>query len=722
MTQKNLLSRRNFLRASALSSLGLVIGATFGCSSEMPPLAKSGQSFDYLNSAWLHLKTNGDIEFNVPRVEMGQGVMTALSMLIAEEMDADISHIKPAQGGYHPAFEHPTYTIQITGGSSSVKVHWDQLREIGAAARAMLVSAAAARMAQPVDSFTTRDSIVHHTSGRTFTYGELANDAARQSPPNNTLPKSPDQWRVIGHPVKRLDTGPKITGKPIYGVDVDVAGMLHATLKLSPVHGGRVKSCDKDAAMALPGVKAVVDIPHGVVVVADNYWRALKGCDTLDIQWDDGPNADTDSAGIIRMMAAATNDMSAPDPIKDRQMLDMVYEAPFLDHAPLEPMNCTAHVRPDGCEIWVPTQNPNATMIAAREVTGLDEDQIRINVTHLGGGFGRRLEADYVYPALIASRAVGKPVKLIYSREEDMRHGFYRAAKRVRFQIALDQDGFPADWRVKLASPSNFQRGLDANLPAISWFPVQSVFGDFSHLAGFSTSFTENNPFPYEVGNLEARSEIIDHGIPTGSHRSVQHSFSGFAKECAVDECARAAGQDPIAYRKRMLTKDPRYTGVLDLVAEKASWGAPRQGHHQGVALHRSFDTYVAQVAEISVQDGKLTIHRIVCAVDCGLVVNPAIAESQMTGAVLWGLEAALRTEITIEGGRTVQGNFDEYVPLTLAEAPPVEVHFVRSTMPPSGLGEPGTPPVAAALINAIFAATGTRHRTLPLEKHGIEI
>lgn len=715
------MNRRAFLQLGTAGAAGLLIG----CSIRSGEIATLGQGAvdDGNEMAWLHVTEDGTIHFVVPAAEMGQGVQTALTMLVAEEMDADWSAITTRLAPYDPAFNNPQYSIQLTGGSSSVAAFWDKLRELGAAARQMMVEAAASRLDAPTGEFTTSESTVTHVGGDSFTYGELAREAGKLPPPSNPRLKSPAEFKLIGKSLPRVDTPDKVSGKPIYGIDITLPDMLYAAVAQVPVFGGQVTSYDEDTALAMPGVEAVVPISNGVAVVADSYWQAQKGLAALSIVFDGGGNERQNSAEFSARMRASVARMNTPQADESGQLLDLEYEAPFLAHQPLEPMNCTAHVTPTSCRIWVPTQNHHAAAIAASNVTGIPRNRIEITTTHIGGGFGRRLEIDYVHQAVTIAKAVGKPVQMVWSREEDMQHDFYRPAKCARFRIALDKDGYPTDWRVKLASPSSFQRTLDASLPELSWLPVADIIGDVSIMAGLDKSFKQSNPFPYQVGRLESDYEIMDFHVPVGSHRSVQHSFSGFCKEAAIDECAHAAGQDPLMYRHSLLKDEPRYTAVMDLAAKKAGWGKAPAGRFHGLAVHRSFKTYVAEIAEISIENGTdLKIHKIVCAVDCGLVVNPAIAESQVQGGVLWGLESAFYGEITIEDGRVAQSNFDDYALLYLSEAPPVEVYFVDSSEDPTGLGEPSTPPVAAALTNAIFAATGRRIRKLPITNHGFTI
>lgn len=715
------LSRRRFLQLGAAASTGLLIG----CGSEIDSIATwSGEADPQaFRNAWLHISSEGEIIFVVPSTEMGQGVQTSLTQLIAEELDADWNTIQTTLAPRDPAFDNPAYSVQVTGGSSSISSYWEKLRVLGASARGMLVAAAAAEWGVPAAECRTENARVTHANDKSASYGELAASAAKLDPPSDPPLKNPAGYRLIGKPLRRLDTEAKISGQPIYGIDVVLPDMLHATVAQSPVFGGQVARFDEKAAMASPGVKKVVRIPGGIAVVAESFWRAKKGLEALAVEWHEGPSARQSSAGYTRAMKASLKEMGERSFDGAAQNLDVEYQTSLLAHQPLEPMNCTAHVTADFCKVWAPTQNLHSAMVAARAVSGLEDDRIEVNATHVGGGFGRRLENDFVYQALIIAQSVGQPVKLLWTREEDMQHDFYRPMSRVRFQVGLGEDGMPVGWHSKVAEPSHFERGIDVNFPAFSWIPVEAIVGDINMGAGLSQSFVEGNPFPYAIDDVDLDTDIMEFAVPNGSHRSVQHSLSGFCKEAMMDECAHAAGEDPMAYRRKLLAEEPRFLGVMNLAAEKSVWGSPPPGRFQGLAVHKSFGTWVAEVAEISVENGTdIRIHRIVCAVDCGVVVNPSIAESQVRGAVYWGLEGAFFGEITIEGGRTPQSNFHDYRVLHMAEAPPVEVHFVKSSAPPSGLGEPGTPPLAAALTNAIFAATGKRIRELPIVNQGFTL
>ncbi len=716
------LNRRDLLKISAIGSVGLLIG----CKTTLKPIASSDtgkQVYGIDVKAWLHIAPDGVITYQVPSSEMGQGVMTALTMIVAEELDADWDKMNPQFAPHDSAFGTAPLGVRLTGGSSTIKNYWEPMRKLGASARGILIEAAAEKWGVPPIQCRTESGYVIHSSGNRLSYGELSEAASKISPESDPPLKNPKDFKIIGHPIARKDTPLKVNGQAQYGVDVQLDNLLIATLTLSPVFGGKVKSYNEKAALSSKGVEAVVPIPGGLVVVADSYWNASKGIQALEVQWDEGEHAEMSSDSINQQLTAALNKMEKAQFPQATKTLDLEYSAQFLSHSPLEPMNCTAHVTENSCELWVPTQNFNITAILASRITGVPQDQIKINLTFLGGGFGRRLEGDFVEYAVHVAKAVKKPVKLIWSREEDMQHDFYRSGNRARFQVGLDQSGLPKHWNSQLASPYFMERTIDENIPSIAWFPYTKLFGDPSVGNGMSQSMLDPNPFPYLIDDFNLDIELIDLPVPMGSHRSVMHSYTGFYKESVVDEAAHAAGQDPYEYRRKLLKEEPRYLGVLDLAAEKAGWGHQPPGHFQGISVHKSFNTYVAEVAELSVSsEGQVTIHKITAAVDCGVVVNPEIVKAQIEGGIFWSLSSTFTEEITFKNGRTEQSNFHDYRTLRTKDAPPVEVYIVPSGEPISGVGEPGVPPLPPAITNAIFAATGKRVRNLPLSKEGFFI
>ena len=649
----------------------------------------------------------------VDRSEMGQGVTTSLPMLLAEELEADWSKIRIDFAPADKAYINPMFGMQGTGGSTSVRAAYTPLRKAGAAAREMLVAAAGETWG--VDKSECRaeqGAVLHAASGRRLTYGKLAVKAATMPLPHDVPLKDPKDWKILGTRVRRLDTPPKVDGSAEFGIDVKRPGLLVAVIARSPVFGGKVKSFDATKAKAVPGVRHVVEISSGVAVVADGYWPAKKGRDALEITWDEGPNAGVSSASISQLFAqraeqpgAVARHDGAPDaalpaaPTK----LDAVYELPFLAHATMEPMNCTAHVRADGVDIWAPTQFQTGAQGLGAGIGGVPPEKVKVHTTYLGGGFGRRFELDFLREALETSKAAGAPVKVVWSREDDMRNAQYRPACRHALRAGLDAAGQPVAWTHRIAAPSIMAR----------------VFPDTVKNGLDGEAVEGGVGMPYTIPNVHVDYVLTDTGIPVGFWRSVNNSFNAFVVESFIDELAQAAKKDPYEYRRDLLGKAPRHLAVLNLAASKAGWGTPLPtGRGRGIAVYKAFETYVAQVAEVSVDsDGAPHVHRVVCAVDCGPVVNPDIVEAQMQSAIVYGLTAALWGEITIDRGRVQQGNFNDYRMLRLAEMPQVEVHIVSSTDSQGGVGEPGTPPIAPAVCNAIFALTGKRVRKLPIGK-----
>src|SRR5881409_2894209 len=649
----------------------------------------------------------------VDRSEMGQGVATSLPMLLAEELEADWSKIKIEFAPADKAYTNPMFGMQGTGGSTSVRAAFTPLRKAGAAARELLVAAAAQTWnVDKAECRAEKGAVIHTRSKRRLTYGKLAAKAAALPLPHDVPLKDPKDWRILGTRVRRLDTPPKVDGSAEFGIDVKRPGLLVAVIARSPVFGGKVKSFDATKAKAVPGVRHVVEISSGVAVVADGYWPAKKGRDALEITWDEGPNAGVSSASISQLFAqraeqpgAVARHDGAPDaalpaaPTK----LDAAYDLPFLAHATMEPMNCTAHVRADGVDIWAPTQFQTGAQGLGAKIGGVTPDKVRVHTTYLGGGFGRRFELDFMQEALETSKAVKAPVKVVWSREDDIQNAQYRPACYHQMRAGLDAAGQPAAWTQRIVAPSIMAR----------------VFPDTVKNGLDGEAVEGAMEMPYTTPNVHVDYVLTDTGIPVGFWRSVNNSFNAFVVESFIDELAHAAKKDPYEYRRDLLGKAPRHLAVLNLAASKAGWGTPLPtGRARGIAVYKAFETYVAQVAEVSVDsDGAPHVHRVVCAVDCGPVVNPDTVEAQMQSAIVYGLTAALWGEITIDRGRVQQGNFNDYRMLRLAEMPQVEVHIVSSTDSQGGVGEPGTPPIAPAVCNAIFALTGKRVRKLPIGK-----
>jgi len=718
MTATGQVSRRDFLKAGAAAGAGLTLAVYLpGCSRDGAVAAAAVATPTFLPNAWLRIGPDGWVTVVVDRSEMGQGVDTALPMLVAEELDADWKRVRVEHAPPGKEYANPMFGIQGTGGSTSVRAAFKPLREAGAKARAMLVAAAAAEWGVDAGGLRTEKGQVIGAGGKKLSYGALADKAATLPVPETVALKDPKDWKLIGTSVGRLDLEAKVTGRAGFGIDATAPGMLTALVARPPVFGGKVKSFDATAAKAVPGVKDVVQISSGVAVVAAGYWEAKKGRDALKVVWDDGELATTSSESIRarfvslagRPGVTARNDGNAAGALANgAKKIEAIYEVPYLAHACMEPMNCAAHVRTDGVTIWAPTQwqygGGLGTQGIAAKLTGIPEDKIEVHTTYLGGGFGRRFELDFVIDAVETSKATGTPVKVIYTREDDIQHDFYRPATYNKLAAALDEAGAPVAWTHKIVGPSIFAR-------------FEALFGPLPK--GIDGSSVEAAvEMPYLVPNVKVDWVRADVGIPVGFWRSVGNSQNAFIVESFVDELAHAAGKDPFEFRRGLLEKHPRHKAVLELAAEKSGWGQPLPaGRARGIALQESFASYVAEVAEVSVSpEGKVKVHRVVCAVDCGTVVNPDIVVAQMESAIVFGISAALSGEITIKDGRVVQANFNDYPVLRMNEMPVVEVHLVKSTEPPGGVGEPGTPPAAPAVCNAVFAATGKRIRKLPIK------
>ena len=695
------MERRAFLQTAGTVGAGLVIGF------RIPE-----QDASFAPNAWLRIGPDDSVLVVVDRSEMGQGVATALPMLLAEELEADWTKVQIEFAPAGAAYVNPLFGLQGTGGSTSVRAAWTPLRKAGAAARELLITAAAQRwVVKREECHAERGAVVHAKSKRRLRYGQLVARASTLPVPADVPLKDRKDWHIAGKPTHRLDTPVKVNGRAKFGIDVWVPGMRVAVVARSPVFGGKVKSFDATAARAIEGVRDVVQISSGIAVVATGYWPATQGRDALKVEWDEGPVASVSSASISQLFAQRAGQAGAvarhdgdPDGglAGAARTIDADYELPFLAHATMEPMNCTAHVRPDGVDIWAPTQFQTGAQGIGAQIGGVPPEKVQVHTTYLGGGFGRRFELDFIQEALETSKAAGGvPVKVIWSREDDIRNAQYRPANFHRMRAGLGADGRPVAWTHRIVAPSimarvfpnNVQNGLDG----------EAVEGGVA--------------MPYAVPNVHVDYVLTDTGIPVGFWRSVNNSYNAFAVETFIDELAAAAQVDPFEYRRGLLANAPRPRGALELAAAKAGWGTPPPaGRSRGIAVHKSFESYVAQVAEVSVSPtGDVRVHRVVCAVDCGMYVNPDTIEAQMQSAIVFGLTAALKGAITIDKGRVQQGNFNDYEMLRLAEMPVVEVYIVPSTEAPGGVGEPGTPPIAPAVCNAIFAATGKRLRKLPI-------
>jgi len=717
--------RREFLGRSAATGAALTLGVTFaGCKTEALPDA-GGASF--APDAWIRIESDGSVRVMVDRSEMGQGVSTALPMLVAEELDADWERVRfefaPANGAYR----NPLSFGQVTGGSTSVMAAWTPLRTAGARARAMLVTAAAAAWGvDPAECRTANGEVLHQPSGRRLGYGELAARAALLPVPELVALKSPADFRLIGKAVPRIDSLALVSGAVRYGIDSGPEGVRTALIARCPVFGGKLRRFDGSRARAIPGVRAVVAVESGVAVVADGYWAAFKGREALDVEWDEGVLAalSTDAIGA-RLRDAAKDTGRTANAIGNAEreleraarVLEAEYDLPFLAHACMEPMNCTAHARADGVDVWVPTQAQmmprvfgGGTRGVAAKAAGVSVERVRVHTTNLGGGFGRRSEMDFVREAVQVSRATGMAVRVVWSREDDIRHDFYRPVTHHRIRAGLDAAGKPVAWDHHIVSPSIIGRFIPGFIP--DW--VAGLAGPMK--GGIDPSAVEGaRDLPYAVGATRVRWTRVDLGVPVGFWRSVGHTHTAFVVETFIDELAAASGQDPVAFRRSLLPEGSRHRRVLDSAAEQSGWGSPLpDGVARGIAVHQSFGSWCAQVAEVSVEAGEVRVRRVVAAFDCGTVVNPDIVTAQVEGGIAFGLSAALHGRITVEQGSVVQGNFHDFRVLRMNEMPTVEVHLVPSGDAPGGVGEPGTPPIAPAVANALAALTGKRHRSLP--------
>jgi isoquinoline 1-oxidoreductase subunit beta len=710
-------SRRNFLRSSAVAGGALVIGFMVPGANRFA-LAQgeaAAAAAPFVPNAFLRIAADDSITVLLAHSEMGQGIWTALPMLIAEELDADWSTIRVEHAPAAQEYAHPLFGMMATGGSTSTAVEFDRYRQAGAAARAMLLQAAAQTFGVPASAVTIANGVA--TAGtQSARFGELADAASKLKVPDpkSLKLKEAKDWSVIGKPTRRLDTPEKITGRAQFGLDVRFEGLLTALVARSPVFGGSVKSFDATAAKAVPGVRHVVQVPSGVAVVADHFWAAKLGRDALVIDWDRGPNAGLDSAALLEQFrtAAATDGPIASQAGdvaaalgRATKTIDVEYVVPYLAHAPMEPLNCTVKIDADGCEIWTGTQFQQMEQGAAAKITGLTLDKVKVHTTFLGGGFGRRATptSDWVSEAVEVAKAAGAPVKTVWTREDDVRGGYYRPMYVQQAKVGLDADGMPIAWQHVLVGQSIMSGTMMEAMMVKDGVDGTSVEG------------VADSPYIKAVADHRVTLHSPKTGIPVLWWRSVGHSYNGFVMESLVDELAHAAGKDPLEYRRVLLKDHARQLETMNLAAEKAGWGTPApEGRARGLAVHESFGSVVAQVAEVSVENGTIRVHRVVCAVQCGTAVNPQTIAAQLESGVAFGLGAALHGAITFRNGEVQQSNYHDYPVLRLGEMPQVEVHIVPSTAPPSGVGEPGLPPIAPAVANALFALTGKRLRTLP--------
>jgi isoquinoline 1-oxidoreductase beta subunit len=712
---------------------------------------------DVALNGWIKIAKDGSVVLAMPRSEMGQGVHTALAMLVAEELDVPMNRVRLEPAGadsiygnvamlmaslpFHPLDsegEHKPLKIKMsewivgkivrelginaTGGSSTITDLWDPLRLAAATARASLLQAAALSWQVPANEITVVNGVMQHASGKSAHYGDMS-AAAAGSTPKGVQPKAQQNWQLIGRSTPRSDIPAKVTGQAPFGMDIRLPGLLFAAVRMCPMLGGSFDAMNTQAALALPGVTQVVRLDAwgggtaGFAAIGKTTWQARQAVQAVQVQWQAPKTGVLDTAQIQAALLNSLNtesgftfhEQGVPTQAEKAaaKRIDALYQAPYLAHATMEPMNCTAQVKDGRVEIWVPTQVPQMARAMAAKVAGVKEDQVTVHVTLLGGGFGRRLEVDFVGQAVqVAMACAGAPVQLSWSREEDTTHDFYRPMHLAKFQASLDAQGTVTSLRIKSAGDAITPRWLARTMPALSG-PVDMP--DKTTAEGLFD-------LPYGFASQHMSHVATQSGVPVGFWRSVGHSHNAFFSESFMDELAAASQQDPLAFRLGWLKEAPRYAAVLKLAADKASWGqALPAGHAQGLALHKSFGSIVAQVAEVSVTNGEIKVHRVVCAIDCGTVVNPDTVAQQMESSVIYGLSAALFGQINIVGGVVQQSNFPSYPMVTLSQAPRVETHIVPSTRHPAGVGEPAVPPLAPAVANALFALTGKRQRALPL-------
>ncbi|HSY88983.1 MAG TPA: xanthine dehydrogenase family protein molybdopterin-binding subunit [Verrucomicrobiae bacterium] len=708
-------SRRGFIKVSAAAGGGLLL--SIGLPAFTGEAAAATAVF--APDAFIRIDADGKVTMVMPQVEMGQGTYTSIPMLIAEELEVELATVQLEHAPPNDKlYANPLIGFQATGGSTSVRGFWEPLRRAGATARNMLISAAADTWGVAASDCRAEKGVVTHAaSGRKLGYGELAAKAAGLPVPEKVALKDPKDFTLIGTPAKRLDTPAKVNGTAMFGIDTRLPGMKIAAVAISPVFGGKLAKADDSKALAVKGVRQVVKLDDAVAVVADHMGAAKKGIEALEITWDEGANAKLSTGDILQQLesaAATPGVVGAKEGDVEKAIagaakkIEANYHMPFLAHAAMEPMNCTVHVTKDSCEVWVGTQVATRAQATAAEVTGLPPEKVQVHNHLLGGGFGRRLDIDGVTLAVRIAKQVEGPVKVVWTREEDIQHDIYRPFYYGRLTAGLDATGAPVAWHHRVVGSSILAR----------WYPP--AFKD-----GLDSDAVEGAAGPYGFPNV-----LVDYvrqeppaGLFTGWWRGVGITHNAFIVEGFIDELAAAAGKDSVDYRGALLAKSPRAKAVLDLVAAKSGWGEKLPaGSGRGVSLLFGFGSYIAEVAEVTVdKDGQVQVKRVTCAVDCGQVVNPDTIKAQMEGGIIFGLSAALYGEITLKDGRVEQSNFDSYQVVRIDQAPQVEVHIVQSGEAPGGIGEPGTAAIAPAVVNAIFAATGKRLRKLPIDSGALK-
>ena len=712
-------SRRFFLSASVAAGGGLLLGYSLSSASNVVGGLALGN--DIPLNAWIRISPNDEVTLISSQSEMGQGIMTTLPAVLAEELGADWSRVKIEFSTVAPAYRNPRINWQFTGNSESTTGFFELMRAMGASAREMLMAAAANRWGVKTEEcYALNGRINHQPTGRAFKFGEVAEDAAKITPPQNPKLKSQSEWKLLGRPLSRVEFPTKLNGTAIFGLDFTVPGMVYAAVMQSPVHGGTVSSFDKESVLRLTGVIDVVPIPNGLAVVANQYWQARQALKSLNVRFDGGANSDVSTESLAKQYRAAL-DGNSWKTVKTEgnagraeemngkfaETYSQEYESQFMAHATMEPMNCTAHVTNDSCTVWGPLQGPELAKVTLAGMLKLPPEKVSINRTLLGGGFGRRLLVDFVVQAALVSKAVGKPVKVVWSREEDMQHDVYRPATLNRITAGLDKNGRPVALAHKIVSPSILQ---------FVYAPAVTEDNDPSCLEGLMETH-------YEIPGQRVDFKLLKVGVPTSVLRTTGYGPNIFAIESFIDELAFKAKQDPYEFRRSLL-KDERSVKVLETLVEKSGWKKkPAKGVARGMAYTEAFRTHIAHVVELSVKDNLVTIHRIICVIDCGIALDPEITKNSIEGGAVWGLGVAFKSNITFQKGRTVESNFHNYQIAQMDETPPIDVHIVNSSVKTlGGTGEVGPVTLVPAVANAIFAATGKRYRSLPLSRHGLRL
>ena len=709
---KTKMNRRTFLKVSTVAGSGLLVG----CSFSSPKIMSSQEPSETELGLWIRIGQDDSITLVLPSAEMGQHAHTGQAMIIAEELEANWESINVINAPINSEYVNPElFNKQRTDGSTSISAFWDKLRYVGAGTRMVLIKAAANKWNVPENECeATNGYIIHKKTSKKLSYGKLALSASKITPPEEPILKKPEEYKYIGNSVPKIHTKSKSNGKAIFGYDVRMPDMLFASVKQSPIFGGKLKSYDEKAVKNISGFISVVPVPNGIAVVANSTWRAMKCLEVLNPKFEGGNTKGLTSKKIKEVLTSKLDDLGKVEVVADK-VLDVEYEVPYLHHATMEPMNCTAYVRDDSCEIWVPTQFQSKTLETAMDVTGFSEDQIKIHTTLLGGAFGRRLETDFVTQALIVSKSLKKPVQVVWTREEDTKHGFYRPLSISRFQVGLNNEGKPLQWESQVSQPNL----LAQFVPSMGWlnFDPMTIPAAVHDYPLIPKHF-------YEIDGVNVTHSPVIFDVPIGPWRAPPNSINVFYTESVMDELSHLAGIDPLIYRLSFLKNSPRHKKVLELVAKQSGWGTDTmEGQGRGLGINEWFPinetkTILGVVAKVSISEkGKLKIDRVDCVVDCGIAVNPDSVKAQIEGGVIMGLSAALYEKITIKDGQVSQSNFDDYRITRMRDTPEINISIVKSLERPTGTGEPGSSPIVPAITNAIFAATGKRIRKLPIGK-----